>query len=123
MKLTTRGRFGAAVLSWIGLSWIGALALLVMAPLAMAAPPVVEAGPDRTQPNVQPGNGEFLTLDVVSISDPDGNLLRYDWYLLPPSGSEFYVGSGPGLRIHTTDGVSRIRVVAIDTNEETAEDS
>ena len=89
MKLMTRGRFACAVLSWIGV-----LALLAMAPVAMAAPPVVEAGPDRTQPNVQPGDGELLTLDVVSVSDPDGDLLRYEWYLTSPGVSEFYVGSG-----------------------------
>jgi hypothetical protein len=116
MKLTTRGR---AVLSWIG-----AIALLAMAPEAMALRPVVEIGPDRTIIDNDNTGGELIDLAVESVSDPDGDPLTYVWLLTPPSGGEFAVGYGPNpAPIHTTIGVSTIRVVVTDDDEESATDS
>lgn len=117
MKLTTRARFGSAVLSWLG-----ALALLAMAPVAMALPPVVDAGLDRTVLDSDGGDGELITLGVQSVFDPDGDSYTLEWYLTAPGGNEFYVGSDFNQVIHTIDGVSRIRVLVRDTNGETAED-
>ena len=118
MKLMTRDRFASA-----DFSWIGTIALLLMAPLAMAAPPIVDAGPDRTLADTDGSDGEFLTLGVASVSDPDGDPITYEWRLTPPGGSEFYVGSGPNPYIHTTDGVSTIRVTVRDNQGESSEDT
>jgi uncharacterized protein YhjY with autotransporter beta-barrel domain len=105
------------------LSWIGAIALLAMAPVAMALPPVVDAGIDRTLPDSDNSNGEFVTLSVQSVFDPEMDSYTLYWYLTPPNGNEFFVGSDFFQYIHTTDGTSRIRVVARDINGESAEDS
>ena len=65
MKLTTRGRFGAAVLSWIA-----ALALLTIAPLAMAQNlPIANAGEDFVVNDSGDGPGENVILRAEGSFD------------------------------------------------------
>ena len=111
MKLTTRVR-----------SWIGAVALLALAPAAMALPPVVDVGLDRTINDSGDGNGEFLTLGVQSVFDPDGDSYTLEWRLVNLHGGEGTVGYGLNPEIHLTDGVTTVRVYVRDTNGETAVD-
>lgn len=111
MKLTTRVR-----------SWIGVIALLPLASAAMAAPPVVDVGLDRTINDSGDGNGEYLTLGVQSVFDPDGDSYTLEWRLVNLHGGEATVGYGLFPEIHLSDGVTTVRVYVTDTNGETAVD-
>src|SRR5689334_22066509 len=117
MKLTTCGRARCAVLSWVSV-----IALLAVAPVAMAAPPVIVAQPDRVLADTDGGDGEFLTVSV-SASDPDGDPLTYEWRMASPGSPEGTYGSTPSLYIHTTDGVTTFRIIVRDNHGESAEDT
>jgi uncharacterized protein YhjY with autotransporter beta-barrel domain len=110
MKLTTRVR-----------SWIGAVALLALAPVAMALPPDLNAGSDRWVADSDGAAGEQLTLLIQSCSDPDGDSWSLHWYFTPPNGSEQYLGEVFSPSLPVPDGVSRFRVVATDFTGESSE--
>lgn len=112
MKLMTRGRFACAVLSWIG-----AIALLVIAPVAMALPPVVDAGPDRTIYDTDNSDGEYVTVSTSAV-DPEGDPMTYEWRI--GGGSYGYTRE---LRIHLTSGTTVLTVFVRDNNGGVGQDN
>jgi hypothetical protein len=72
-------------------------------------PPVADAGDDRTVECTSPG-GADVTLDGSASSDPDGDVLSYEW------ANEFGTRSGVEVTVPLTIGVHAIGLAVDDGN-------
>ena len=81
-------------------------------------PPQAIGGPDQSVLDQDESGAEFVTLDAGASSDPDGSIVKYQWYL---AGQ--LLGTGSNLRTELPLGTHEITLHVTDNGGAVAEDS
>ena len=110
--------FSNAVSDWRGELAVSTMGLDNIAAIGNVIPPVADAGLPQFLSDSDENGSEEVTLDGSGSSDPNGNIVSYDW-----EEDEQSIATGVNPTVTLSRGVHEITLIVTDNDGETGDDT